>query len=636
MERICDLPRPVLINELQERIGSLTGSADPRAPPERSIVCHSCRLVARKADVYCYQCRKQLCRKCEEKHGKVGSFRSHKVVTLSASLFCAAHPDETVLHYCHQCETGVCSTCLMDEHEGHRNDDIETLARAGEHTLRMRLEEADQSEGGKKTAIADQQVKDMRGKVIQARDDFWDAIRGIKTSMKEFDGKLETLARDFHTKSASALKEIDGVAEEVGESVERQATVRARVSYLLEKASMPELVMATRSMEAYTTLGNGYHGDASISLPVVDQKMAQIATFMPKLERRLEVDTKTLTIDYDAPVSPLAVEPRGAPLTGEYTLEYERMLGAGEGWNPTNITLDTDQCHVVILGICDTGSAIITLFSYQGELVKGMNLDPDVAASGNIAIDTQRGLYILPCTDGQVVRVNRSGEVKDRFKVGESLYDVCYFRPFDLYAFSEVKSGRALVIDASSRRSMCKCTAHNHPDELPVAFGNQFYVDLVLWRKCLHLVVCDHFNHRVQLFDARGQHVASHGKEGSQDGEFFYPSGACVDPAGNLLVCDSMNRRVMGLGGVVEVGGAWESPGRGAEKGKDDRAGRQGAEKGKEDRGGRQGSWLCILGKDELCRETNADLHGVAMDVVNGMLAVYVEKKEINLFKMAK
>lgn len=51
-------------------------------------------------------------------------------------------------------------------------------------------------------------------------------------------------------------------------------------------------------------------------------------------------------------------------------------------------------------------------------------------------------------------------------------------------------------------------------------------------------------HHAILLFDLNGTYQRAIGKQGSQPGEFFFPTYLTVDPAGNLYVTDTLNGRL--------------------------------------------------------------------------------------------
>ena len=58
------------------------------------------------------------------------------------------------------------------------------------------------------------------------------------------------------------------------------------------------------------------------------------------------------------------------------------------------------------------------------------------------------------------------------------------------------------------------------------------------------MYVSDWFNHRIQKFDANGNHVVSWGGYGSPNGSFIFPRGIAVKADGTVVVTDSENNRI--------------------------------------------------------------------------------------------
>ena len=80
------------------------------------------------------------------------------------------------------------------------------------------------------------------------------------------------------------------------------------------------------------------------------------------------------------------------------------------------------------------------------------------------------------------------------------------------------------------------------------------------------LYVADSCNHRIQVFDAAGRWVRSHGRAGTGEGEFSYPYDVRVDADGNQFVCEFGNSRIQILDAqdrpVERLGGVGAAPGR--------------------------------------------------------------------------
>ena len=58
------------------------------------------------------------------------------------------------------------------------------------------------------------------------------------------------------------------------------------------------------------------------------------------------------------------------------------------------------------------------------------------------------------------------------------------------------------------------------------------------------MMVCDHINHRIQVFDLSGKFVAKFGTKGSGMGEFNQQISAAVLSDGKIVVSDFRNSRI--------------------------------------------------------------------------------------------
>lgn len=57
-------------------------------------------------------------------------------------------------------------------------------------------------------------------------------------------------------------------------------------------------------------------------------------------------------------------------------------------------------------------------------------------------------------------------------------------------------------------------------------------------------IISDRYNHRIVVLDPSGRFLRSFGSQGQSDGKFNYPWGLCTDCLGFIYVCDKENNRV--------------------------------------------------------------------------------------------
>jgi tripartite motif-containing protein 71 len=59
-----------------------------------------------------------------------------------------------------------------------------------------------------------------------------------------------------------------------------------------------------------------------------------------------------------------------------------------------------------------------------------------------------------------------------------------------------------------------------------------------------NIVVCDSWNHRIQVFSKEGKFLFSFGSKGTEEGQLNSPRGVTCDHDGNVVVCDTWNHRI--------------------------------------------------------------------------------------------
>ena len=59
-----------------------------------------------------------------------------------------------------------------------------------------------------------------------------------------------------------------------------------------------------------------------------------------------------------------------------------------------------------------------------------------------------------------------------------------------------------------------------------------------------HLLVCDSFNHRVQVFKLNREFVTKFGASGEEEGKFNMPISTAILSDGRIIVTDIDNHRV--------------------------------------------------------------------------------------------
>ncbi len=136
---ICEHPKESILHNFIKEVQK-----------EKSFVlkCSICKNVTNKKSIYCYDCLKVYCTKCQKKHeenfikedtpknkdltdekleensntdNKKNDFIPHKIIsTEKVDFYCSIHQEQTFIAYCNKCKINICQVCIKENlHNGH-------------------------------------------------------------------------------------------------------------------------------------------------------------------------------------------------------------------------------------------------------------------------------------------------------------------------------------------------------------------------------------------------------------------------------------------------------------------------------------------------------------------------------------
>lgn len=107
--------------------------------------------------------------------------------------------------------------------------------------------------------------------------------------------------------------------------------------------------------------------------------------------------------------------------------------------------------------------------------------------------------------------------------------------------------GNVYAADLKLRKIFVFDREENHKGTLNVADKVESIGSIAVDKVRKRIIVPDLKGHKIAAFDFTGALVWSVGKRGIGGDEFNYPTSAAVDKDGNIIVCDSMNARIVRL-----------------------------------------------------------------------------------------
>ena len=156
-----------------------------------------------------------------------------------------------------------------------------------------------------------------------------------------------------------------------------------------------------------------------------------------------------------------------------------------------------------------------------------------------IAIDSHRELYLLPCNDGSLVRMEMDGRVRDTTKLGSKLCGAAYIPDHDLYVLSDYVDNSRVFLVSSDRLTVVRSLGDKG------TFSGPFNVCVGDINGSTTIVVSDWGKNTLNLCSVSGELIGTYGPETHTLGSLNGPWGVSVDKSGRIVVCDFGKARVL-------------------------------------------------------------------------------------------
>ena len=206
---------------------------------------------------YCRDCEQHLCERCARAHLITKNSNQHKVLSISECSLtenvirfetrCDQHNDKQIELYCMECKVGVCTTCFIMEHSGHKGTGITRVAEELKSIIRKNIEET------RKLAIKANYQSECLEKcsnyslanVIDCESKI--TMRGEEMK-KLIDQHVQALLKELNMKKAKRIKEIEMAKEEI---TIQKISLESYIKYsqtVLDKASPSDIVRFSKDL----------------------------------------------------------------------------------------------------------------------------------------------------------------------------------------------------------------------------------------------------------------------------------------------------------------------------------------------------------------------------------------------------
>ena len=409
---------------------------------------------------------------------------------LKRPVFCSrqGHQKKKLKLFCKECETAVCQTCVMLDHNGHKLTLIEEEASNQRLEIKTVIETQRHNLDEKMNVVA--QLDEDYAKVIQQSETLkGDVQRFADGLIKTIQAKKQNIIDAIEDQTKKSIESLTAKRSEIQRQIKIIESSLEEADKLLKRSTTAEVVQLRKTLQ---TIFEGVNETEPI---VHDSRRLQTFVFVENQKMHDIVNSKDIGF----------LEGSG------YRTKASESLAEGEGLKEGTVGRKA-QFNLITRnaqrkqGYDERDRVTVEIKDEQEqECVTEMRID-----------DNKDGTYIV------IYYPRKQGTLKIFVRVnGENICGnpcTVTIKPF------HVKPVLSFGKEGS-------CDGMFIPYGVAVSDGDE-------------IVVADHGNHRVQVFDSDGTFLRSFGHKGETAGELDNPTGIAIDKDRNIFISDWGNLRV--------------------------------------------------------------------------------------------
>ena len=529
----------------------LNGLIDVLAIKECSKTQVKCGNCDQKTSVasYCFQCCIFYCEQCLIGHNIMRDKKEHRVLAvkefqdkdyedvLKRPIFCSrqGHQKKKLKLFCKECETAVCQTCVMLDHNGHKLTLIEEEAENQRLEIKTVIETQRHKLDEKMNVVA--KLDEDYAKVIQQNET-------LKGDVQRFaDGLIKTI-------KAKMQNVIDGMENQKKKSLERLTANRAEIQQqinviesslkeadkLLKRSTTAEVVKLKKTLQ---TMFQG----VDETEPIVHDRISLQAFVFVENKKMLDVvngeELGFLEEDNRTKAKESLVEGEGLKegiVARKAQFNLITRNAKRKQWydEKDRVTVEfkdeQGQECVTEVRIDDNKDGIynISYFSRVQGTIKLL-----VKVNGEHIHGSPFTVIVKPFQVKPVLCIGKQGSGDGMFKYPKELA----VNDRDEIVVADALNHRVQVFDSKGTFLRSFGQRGENAGEFRCSVGVAINNDR-------NIFVADNGNHRVQIFSWEGRHLGSFGSKGSLDSQLHFPWGLSLDSTGNVIVADSGNNLI--------------------------------------------------------------------------------------------
>ena len=456
---------------------------------------------------------------------------------LKRPVFCSrqGHQKKKLKLFCKECETAVCQTCVMLDHNGHKLTLIEEEAENQRLEIKTVIETQRHNLDEKMNVVA--KLDEDYAKVIQQNETLkGDVQRFADGLIKTIQAKMQNVIDAMENQTKKSLESLTAKRGEIQRQIKIIKSSLEEADKLLKRSTTAEVVQLKKTLE---TIFEGVNEREPI---VHDSRSLQSFVFVENQKMHDIVNSEDIGF-LEGPA--YRTKARESLAEGEglkegtvgrkaqfnlITRNAERKQGYDKRDRVTvEIKDEQEQECVTEVRIDDNKDGTYNVMYYprkQGTLkifvrVNGKDI------RGSPCTVTIKPFHVKPVLSfGKV----GSGDGMFRYPFGIAVTDK------DEIVVADYGSHRVQVFDSNNGTFL---KSFSHEGQTPVELKGPTGIAI---DKDRNIFVADYGNNRVQIFSWEGRHLGSFGGQGSLDCQLYQVRGLSLDSTGNVIVADTGNK----------------------------------------------------------------------------------------------
>ena len=457
---------------------------------------------------------------------------------LKRPVFCSrqGHQKEELKLFCKECETAVCQTCVMLDHNVHKLTLIEEEAANQRLEIKTVIETQRHNLDEKMNVVA--KLDEDYAKVIQQNENLkGDVQRFADGLIKSIQAKMQNAIDAMENQTKKSLESLTAKRGEIQRQIKIIESSLEEADKLLKRSTTAEVVQLKKTLE---TIFEGVNEREPI---VHDSRSLQSFVFVENQKMHDIVNSEDIGF-LEGPA--YRTKARESLAEGEglkegtvgrkaqfnlITRNAERKQGYDKRDRVTvEIKDEQEQECVTEVRIDDNKDGTYNVMYYprkQGTLKIFVRVNGEDIC-GNPCTVTIKPFHVKP-----VLSFGKEGSGDGMFEnpFGVAVTDR------DEIMVADSKNHRVQVFDSNG--TFLRSFGHegNNAGELKIPTG-------IATDKDRNIFVAEYGTHRVQIFSWEGRRLGSFGGPGSLDSQLDKPRGLSLDSAGNVIVADTGNKLI--------------------------------------------------------------------------------------------